>query len=199
MAGLRSPEEILTNELKEIYSAERQLTRTLPRLAKKATSERLREMLDHRREQGTTLMEQLDEVFEEMQVSKGRAKNPAAEGLLEDTSQHLELVEDQRLVDPVLLADTQKIEHYCIASWGTARSLGRLLEETKVVETMDQVLDEGKRFDEELTKLAEEEINPRMLEEHQGGEDGEEERQSGNGGGRSRSRRAQGREGGRSR
>ena len=72
MAGLRSADEVLANELKEIYSAERQLTRTLPRLAKKVSSERLREMLDHRREQDTMLMEQLDDVFEEMQVSKGR-------------------------------------------------------------------------------------------------------------------------------
>ena len=54
-------------------------------------------MLDHRREQGTMLIEQLDAIFESMQVSKGRAKNPAAEGLLDDTTQHLELVENERL------------------------------------------------------------------------------------------------------
>ena len=131
MAGLRSAEEVLANELKEIYSAQRQLTRALPKLAKKVSSERLREMLDHRREQGTMLIERLDDVFEEMQVNKGRAKNPVAEGLLDDTNQHLELVDDERLVDPVLLADTQKIEHYCIAAWGTARSLGGCSNKTR--------------------------------------------------------------------
>ena len=189
MAGLRSADEVLANELKEIYSAERQLTRTLPRLAKKVSSERLREMLDHRREQGTMLMEQLDDVFDEMQVSKGRVKNPVAEGLLEDANQHLEQVDDDRLVDP-LLADAQKLEHYCIAAWGTARSLGRRLEQDKVVKAMEQVLEEGKRFDEELTKVAEDEVNPQMLsDEDEGHEETEEDgrdgrRQSGRAGGR---------------
>lgn len=87
-----------------------------------------------------------------MQLSKGRVKNPAAENLLDDTSHHLEQADDEKLVDPILLADTQKIEHYCIAAWGTVRSLGRLLERESVVEAMEQVLKEGKRFDEELTK-----------------------------------------------
>ena len=118
------------------------------------------------------LIERLDDVFEQMQLSKGRAKNPAAEGLLDDVTHHLEILDDEKLVDPVLLADTQKIEHYCIAAWGTVRSLGRLLKEEKVVEAMEEVLEEGKRFDEELTKLAEEEVNPRMLGDE--GEDGED-------------------------
>src|SRR5215208_2165467 len=80
----RSPEDLLTTELKEISSAERQLTRALPKLQKQITSERLREMLNRRRDQGAALIEQLDEIFEEMEVSKGRVKNVAAEGLLED-------------------------------------------------------------------------------------------------------------------
>jgi ferritin-like metal-binding protein YciE len=185
MAGLRSAEDILTTELKEIYSAERQLSRMLPRLSKKVSSDRLRDMLEQRREQSTMLMEQLDEALEEMEVSKGRVKNPAAEGLLDDATQHLEQIEDDKLIDPVLLSDIQKIEHYCIAAWGTARSLGRLLDEQKVVKAMEQVLDDGKRFDEELTKLAEQEINPQMLGDEEEGEDGDD------GGGRRRSRGGQ--------
>jgi hypothetical protein len=72
-----------------------------------------------------------------------------------------------------VLAAVQKTEHYCIAAWGTAAALARLLDEDEVVRTMEQVLDEGKRFDEEMTKLAEEEINPRMIEG--GEEEGEED------------------------
>src|SRR5436190_24198917 len=77
-----------------------------------------------------------------------------------------------------------------IAAWGTARSLGRLLEQEKVVKAMEQVLEEGKRFDEELTKLAEEELNPQMLsdederDEEAEGDRGDGRRQSGSGGGR---------------
>jgi ferritin-like metal-binding protein YciE len=173
MATLRSPGDILTTELKQIYSAERQLVRIMPRLAKKAESDRLRRMLEERVEQGSSLLERLDRAFEQMQVGKVRAKNPAAEGLIEDATQHLDEVEDERLIDPVLLASVQKIEHYCIAAWGTAASLGRLLEQETVVETMEHVLDEGKRFDADLTKLAENEINPQMMQAEEETEEGD--------------------------
>jgi ferritin-like metal-binding protein YciE len=168
----RSPEDLLTIELKEIHSAERQLTRALPKLQKQVASERLREMLNKRRDQGTALIEQLDQIFEEMEVSKGRHKNVAAEGLLEDMNQHIEEIKEEKLLDPVLLASLQKVEHYCIAAWGTAASMGRLMGQQTVVKTMEKVLEEGKQFDSELTKLAEQEVNPAMLSE--GEEDGEE-------------------------
>jgi ferritin-like metal-binding protein YciE len=173
MPMLRSPEDLLATELKEIYSAERQLSRALPRLSKKVHSDRLRDMLEERREQGAILIERIDDALEEMQVSKGRQKNIAAEALIEDMTQHAEEVDNKSLLDPLLLASIQKIEHYCIAAWGTAAAMGRLLGQEKVVKTMEQVLGEGKRLDDEMTKLAEEELNPRMLE---AGEEEEEEK-----------------------
>jgi ferritin-like metal-binding protein YciE len=175
MPGLRAPEDILTTELKEIYSAERQLSRAMQRMMKKVSSDRLREMLQQRMQQGEQLIEQLDDAFEEMEVTKGRQKNVAAEGLIEDVNHHLEEIEDERLCDPFVLASVQKIEHYCIASWGAARSIGQLLGNQTVVKQMERVLKEGKEFDEEMTKLAEEEINPQMMS------DGESESEDGEG------------------
>src|SRR5215212_6156854 len=177
----RSPEDLLTIELKEIHSAERQLTRALPKLQKQVASERLREMLNKRREQGTALIEQLDEIFEEMEVSKGRVKNVAAEGLLEDMIQHVEEIKGEKLLDPVLLASLQKVEHYCIAAWGTAASMGRLMGQQTVVETMEKVLEEGKQFDNDLTELAEQEVNPAMLDEGEDQEQEDEGKQAGKG------------------
>lgn len=191
MPALRSAEDILTTELKEIYSAERQLSRAIPRLTKKVKSDKLREMLEQRREQGEELIEQLDETLDEMEVTKGRPKNIAAEGLIEDAQQHLEEAEDDKLLDSLLLASVQKIEHYCIASWGTAKSMGQLLGEDKVVKTMEHVLDEGKRYDDELTELAEKEINPQMMSGEEEGEEMEEE-EEGNG---SRGRKSSSRRG----
>ncbi|WP_374468729.1 ferritin-like domain-containing protein [Phenylobacterium sp.] len=174
----RTPEDILTTELKEIYSAERQLMRTIPKLTKRVQHPRLKEMLETRREQGETLINELDETFEAMEVTKARPKNVAAEGLLEDLNQHLEEIRDDKLLEPVLIAGIQKLEHYCIAAWGTARSMGRLLGEERVIQSMDRVLDEGKQLDEELTRLAEDEVNPAMLQQ----EDGEGSQRSGKGG-----------------
>jgi len=171
MPALRSPEDLLATELKEIHSAERQLSRALPRLSKKVQTDRLREMLEERREQGAFLIERIEDALEDMQVSKGRQKNVAAEALIEDMAQHMEEAEEEVLVEPVLLASIQKIEHYCIAAWGTAAAMGRLLGQENVVQTMEQVLEQGKRFDQEMTKLAEEEVNPRMLEEEDEDED----------------------------
>ena len=108
------------------------------------------------------LIEGLDSAFEEMEVTKARPKNVAAEGLIEDVNQHLEEIEDPKLLDPVLLASIQKIEHYCIAAWGTARSLAASQGEKTVVQLMERALKDGKKYDEEMTDLAEKEVNPAM-------------------------------------
>jgi ferritin-like metal-binding protein YciE len=177
----RTAEDILTTELKEIYSAERQLMRTIPKIAKRVNHPALKQALDTRRQQGEVLINDLDETFDEMEVTKSRPKNVAAEGLLEDINQHLEEIEDERLLAPVLIAGLQKVEHYCIAAWGTARSMGRLLGEERVIQSMERVLGEGKQLDEELTRLAEEDVNPLMLDDAQAAQGGQEQGKGGGG------------------
>ena len=179
--AIKSPQDLLTQEVKEIHSAERQLSRAIPTLAKAAGSEKLREMLQRRREQGAILMEALDEALEEMQVSKGRVKNVAIEGLIEDATQHVEEIEDEKMLDAALIGAVPKVEHYCIAAWGTTRSMSQLFGQQKVVEAMERALEEGKRYDEELTQLAESEVNPAMLESGDGGEGEEEGEEEGGG------------------
>lgn len=174
--ALKTPMDLLTQELKEIYSAERQLSRAIPKLAKTVQSQRLREMLERRREQGGTLIEAIDEALEEIGTTKSRPKNPAMEGLLEDVNEHVDEIKDEAMLDAALLASIQKIEHYCIAAWGTAKSMGNLLGQEKVVEAMERALEEGKRYDEEMTQLAETEVNQAMLGEgEQGKVAGEQE------------------------
>jgi ferritin-like metal-binding protein YciE len=170
--AIKSPQDLLTQEIKEIHSAERQLSRAIPKLAKAAGSEKLREMLQRRREQGAILIEALDEALEEMQVSKGRVKNVAIEGLIEDANQHVEEIEDEKMLDAALIGAVQKVEHYCIAAWGTTRSMGQLFGQQKVVDAMERALEEGKRYDLEMTQLAESDVNPAMVE---GGDAGESE------------------------
>ena len=191
--ALKSPMDLLTQELKEIYSAERQLSRAIPKLAKTVQSQRLREMLERRREQGGTLIEAIDEALEEIGTTKSRPKNPAMEGLLEDVNEHVGEIKDEAMLDAALLSSIQKIEHYCIAAWGTAKSMGNLLGQEKVVEAMERALEEGERYDEEMTQLAETEVNQAMLGEGEQGkvageqeveEEEEEEEASEEGGGK---------------
>src|SRR5512134_2297533 len=162
--AIKSPQDLLTQEIKEIHSAERQLSRAIPKLSKAASSEKLREMLQRRKEQGAILIEALDEALEEMEVSKARVKNVAMEGLIEDATQHADEIDDGKMLDAALVGAVQKVEHYCIAAWGTARSMGELFGQQKVVQAMQNALEEGKRYDD-MTKLDESEVNPAMLDE----------------------------------
>ena len=172
--AIKSPQDLLTQEVKEIHGAERQLSRAIPKLAKAAGSEKLREMLQRRREQGAILIEALDEALEEMEVSKARVKNIAIEGLIEDATQHVDEIDNEKMLDAALIGAVQKVEHYCIAAWGTARSMGQLFGQQKVVDAMERALEEGKKYDQEMTQLAESEVNPAMLEAGDGEEEGEE-------------------------
>lgn len=72
------------------------------------------------------------------------------------------------MLDAVLLGAVQKLQHYCIAAWGTTASLGRLLDEPAVVSLMERILEEGKRDDKALTELAESEVNPAMITDDDG-------------------------------
>jgi ferritin-like metal-binding protein YciE len=172
---LKEPQDLFAQELKEIYSAERQLYRALPKLGKAIPSDRLGVMLERRRERGSQLMEAIDDALEEISTTKARKKNVVVEGLIEDANAHAEEIRDEAMLQVAILGSLQKIEHYCIAAWGTSASLGRLFRQPKVVEAMERALEEGKRFDEELTQLAENEINPAMLGEGEKPENDQEE------------------------
>jgi ferritin-like metal-binding protein YciE len=167
--------ELLQLELQEIHSAENQLTRILPRLVKSAESEKLQQALEARMQQGERLIQELEAVFDEMEASPGRKKNVAAEGLINDMREHIQEIEQGPALDAVLIAAIQKTEHYCIAAWGTARSLAQVLEQETTVESMERALKEGKAMDEQLTELAEQEITPQLLSEESDEDEGEEE------------------------
>lgn len=158
------PMEMLHTELAEIHSAESQLAKAAPRLSKAVENETLREMLDRRVEQGEQLIEDIEGIFEEMGHKMPRQKNVAAEGLLRDALQHVQELQRGPGLDATLIGAVQKLEHYCIAAWGTTRAFAQAMGEETTVEVMERVLDEGKAMDEELTELAENEVNPAMLE-----------------------------------
>jgi ferritin-like metal-binding protein YciE len=176
VARKESPDatELLQLELQEIHSAENQLTRILPRVIKAAEAEKLRQMLEERMQQGERLIESLETVFDEMESSPGRKKNVAAEGLINDMREHIQEIEQGPALDAVLIAAIQKTEHYCIAAWGTARSLARAVGQETTVDAMERALEEGKTLDQQLTELAEQEITPQLLSEA-ADEEGEEE------------------------
>jgi hypothetical protein len=117
---------------------------------------------------------------EELEESPGRKKNVAAEGLSNDAREHVQEIEEGPALDAVLIGAMQKTEHYCIAAWGTAKSLAQAMEQKTALKTMERALKEGKALDEQLTELAENEVTPALLSA------GEAREEAGNGQGRTR-------------
>lgn len=171
------PTELLLTELREIYSAENQLTKALPRLSNVIQSEGVRELMNRRLEQAEELIADIENVFEELEVQPGRTKNVAAEGLLRDAQEHVQKIEKGPALDAVLIGAVQKLEHYCIAAWGTSRAFAEALGVESAAEAMQRAIDEGKELDEEFTQIAENEVNPAMLEAGEGEEGLEDEEQ----------------------
>jgi ferritin-like metal-binding protein YciE len=170
--------QLLVLELQEIHNAETQLARVLPRLAQAVESEELREHLEERLSQGERLIQDIESALEEMEESPGRKKNVAAEGLINDAREHVQEIEAGPALDAVLIAAIQKTEHYCMAAWGTARSLASSAGQQSVEKAMERALKEGKSMDESLTKLAEETVNPQVFAGSSEEEDEEEEESS---------------------
>jgi len=172
--GSPDANELLVMELQEIHSAESQLSRVLPRLAKAVQSQKLTGMLELRLEQGERLIKEIEGVLDEMDESPGRKKNVAAEGLINDAREHVQEIEPGAALDAVLIGAIQKTEHYCIAAWGTARALAKAVGQKSASKAMETALKEGTPFDEQLTQLAEQEITPALLS----GEEEEEDADS---------------------
>jgi ferritin-like metal-binding protein YciE len=167
--------ELLLTELREIYSAESQLSKVLPRLGKVVQSEKLQKMLDRRLEQGERIIDALEKGFEKMDTTPGRKKNIAAEGLISDAREHVQEIEAGPALDAVLIGAVQKTEHYCIAAWGTAKALAEAVEESEIVRVMDRALKEGKEYDVALTGLAESEVTPALLSMAEESDEGADE------------------------
>ncbi|MBL8270566.1 ferritin-like domain-containing protein [Steroidobacter sp.] len=155
--------QLLVSELQEIYNAETQWARAAVRFIKAAQAEWLQQYLDRRMETGSQLSEDLQAAFEQLQQSPGRKKNGAVEGLLSDVRERMQAVTKGPARDAVLIAGVQKVEHYCMAAWGTSRALAQALGIESVAETMGRALDEGRDLDRQLTELAEQEILPKLL------------------------------------
>lgn len=156
--------ELLVMELQQIHSAETQLARALPRLTRAIQSQQLQQLIEQRQEEGDRILKELEAAFDELEESPGRRRNTAAEGLINDTREHVQEIESGPALDAVVIAGIQKTEHYCIAAWGTARSLAEALEAKTTAKAMERALQEGKSYDERLTQLAESELTPALLE-----------------------------------
>jgi ferritin-like metal-binding protein YciE len=159
MKSKKTLDDLFLHNLKDIYNAEKQLVKALPKMAKGATSENLRTaILDHLQETHGQV-ERLEQVFQLLDVGARGIKCAAMEGLVEEGAEVLEDDFEDAVRDAAIIAAANKVEHYEIATYGTLISFARLLGHGDIEELLQATLDEEKAADQKLTELAESEIN----------------------------------------
>jgi ferritin-like metal-binding protein YciE len=183
MAKVTTMEELFLDEIRDLYDAERQLTKALPEMAGAASSDELRDAFEEHLEQTRSHVERLEHIFEALGEKATGKKCAAMTGLIKEGNEIVNGSDETAVRDAGLIAAAQKAEHYEISGYGSARAHAEILGNEKVARLLDETLFEEREADERLNDLAQNLIN----EEAAGGSP---ERGTRLGGGRPKTRAA---------
>ncbi|AMV23337.1 hypothetical protein VT84_02940 [Gemmata sp. SH-PL17] len=156
---LDSLHDLYVNELKDLYNAENQLIKALPRMAKAATAPELRAAFAAHLEVTRGQIERLDRIFNGLGVSPKGKKCKAMEGLIAEGKEVMEEDGEDEVIDAALIAAAQRVEHYEMAGYGCVRAFANLLGYADAAALLQKTLDEEGEADKKLTELAESVIN----------------------------------------
>ena len=157
--SLDSLEKLFLDELRDIYNAEKQITRALPRMAKAAESPELQQAFTKHLKETEGQIQRLEQVFKELGQAVRGKKCKGMEGLIEEGKEKLEEEGEPQVLDAALIASAQKVEHYEIAAYGCLRTYAELLGYTQAAQLLQQTLQEEEATDKKLTELGESGIN----------------------------------------
>jgi ferritin-like metal-binding protein YciE len=163
---IKTLEDLLTDELKDLYSAETQITKALPKMAKTTQSHELRSAFEDHLKQTENHVKRLERACDELGVSPKGKKCVGMEGLLEEGKEIMTNGADPSAMEAGMIGAAQKVEHYEIAAYGTAAAHARQLGFNSVAQLLDTTLDEEKMTDEKLTKIARTQVNVQAAMEH---------------------------------
>jgi ferritin-like metal-binding protein YciE len=154
-----SLEDILTDELKDLYSAENQLVKALASMAKGVDSEDLRSIFDEHLKQTRKHVERLETICQKLDISPKGKKCVGMQGLIEEGTEMLNSKGESEPLEAGVVGAAQRVEHYEIAAYGTARAHARQLGFLEIADLLDQTLTEEKQANDKLTYIAENRIN----------------------------------------
>ena len=152
-------DELLEDELKDIYSAETQLIKALPKMAKASESNDLRSAFEKHLEQTRVHAERIEQICSDLKTTPRGKSCAGMEGLLKEGEEIIQSDAQSETKQAALIGAAQRVEHYEIAAYGTARAHARQLGYLKAVELLSKTLDEEKETDKKLTKVAENRVN----------------------------------------
>jgi len=162
---LDSLQKLYVEELKDLYSAEKQILQALPKMVKKATHPQLKAAFQEHLEVSQGHLQRLDQIFDALGKSPRGKKCKAMEGLIEEGKETMQEDMDDDVMDAALIAAAQRVEHYEIAGYGTVRTYAQLLGDKNAAKLLQQTLDEEGDADKKLTQLAESSINVEAMAE----------------------------------
>jgi len=146
-------EKLLVEELKDLYSAEKQITAALPKMAKKASNEQLKTAFETHLMQTEGQIERLNRIFEILGKSSSGKTCKGMQGLIEEGGENMEQTTGD-VRDAAMICAAQKVEHYEMASYGSARTWAQQLGQKEIADLLQQTLDEEDETDHKLTQLA---------------------------------------------
>ena len=155
--------KLYVEELRDVYNAEQQLVKALPKMAKAASSDELREAIENHLDETKGQVERLEQIFEGLDESPKGKICKAMKGLIEEGSEILEEKGEESVLDAGIIAAAQKVEHYEMATYGTLRTWADLLNQDDAAGLLQETLDEEGEADKKLNDLAEEIVNPEAL------------------------------------
>jgi ferritin-like metal-binding protein YciE len=170
--------ELFEEQLKDLYNAERQLTKALPAMARKASTPSLKEAFTGHLEETTNQVQRLEEIGQALGISLKGKVCKAMEGLIEEGKEVIKEKGDRLVLDAALIAAAQRVEHYEISAYGSARALAERLGHSDAVELLQATLDEESGADQKLNSISLGEIldeAPSGLEDDEEGDEETEE------------------------
>lgn len=179
-------QKLFTNELSDLYDAEQQILKALPKMIEECSSSELQEALQEHFKVTQQQVSRLDEIFREL-GEKPNKKCKGMAGIISEGEEMLKEDLEESTKDAGIIGAAQKVEHYEIASYGTARTLAEFLGNDRAAQLLEETLEEEKEADKLLTEIAESSINIEAASEEEEGE----EQTSGRGDGRSRTSQSQ--------
>jgi ferritin-like metal-binding protein YciE len=162
--AVKSVQDLLVDELRDIYHAEKQLVKALPKMAKAAKSAKLRQAFEDHLQETKGQVERLEQVFEKLDTRSRSKPCEAMEGLIEEAKEMMDEIKTPEVLDAALIVGAQKVEHYEIASYGSVHALAQALGHKEVAQLLEQTLGEEKAADKKLNALALSEVNKTALQ-----------------------------------
>jgi ferritin-like metal-binding protein YciE len=156
---VRNLDELFADSLKDLYDAEQQIVKALPKMINQAQSNELKQGFQEHLDVTHKQIDRLDQIFKELKMPVKGKHCKGIEGIIQEGNEMMQEMADPMVKDAALIAAAQKVEHYEIAGYGTARAYAQALGHQSIAKLLDQTADEEGQADKKLTKLAESHIN----------------------------------------